>query len=802
MARHYASEERVEHVLERLSELFLDLGSVNALAEVLSSDVDDGGQRVYPNRIHGLLSGDPNRSINTATLEAIEHALAQLDQNGGAGDSHGSSEQRSHIEQAIAAASATAPDLDAALGRVADDLEVPLGVVHFVANATPGSPATPPPALAEKPDWSWQDEAVNKTLGALRKSANYKAGLIVPTGGGKTRVALRVILRWLAESERKDTIAVWVTHRTRLQVQARRALQQLLTEPGHVPEGAASLFADRIRFAMLSEVPNVIAEYGETIALVVVDEGHHAAAPSYEPIFADLVAPGVFLTATPNRTDNLPIGIDEIAYTITYRELFERRCVIEPIFDPALVLPGLNWSSSAGLRDLADELLERTEHDFAKVLVAVSTREHAETLYDALAEVLDERPHHPLEAADVGFVHAGRASGAGNPNDYIDEFTARPRGILVATSGLLGEGFDDPLIDAAVVTYPSSSIGHLMQVAGRALRVAPGKTTAHIVQVRESALEYHFEQRWLYQDISDALRPDLVDISYATIDELRARIQALLDAHGVADVFRQRISSEIGALEDTGRVSLMLTGVPYFGPAGEFFENASWGAILVTVQERHRFVQIFNDVSARTEDIKHVEGYLAPFIAPDHRPGSLWRSYVDLVTAMEYARREIDRVPYAGAEERDYHRNRGTTWLKYVTLQFDPAVPEALHAFLVDAVNKEGLIASYLEDPTAWAAAVRIELPLSGSLAWLLDAEQTEWLRSARVDLAARLSDVAPERGFEQIAAWRRDLDRAPIPQLLVDEISRFLRAERFADQHLDLGADQPAPRVSPDLDV
>jgi superfamily II DNA or RNA helicase len=802
MPRHYASEARVEQVLERLSELFLGLGSVNALAEALSPDGQESGQRVYPNRIHGLLSGDPNRSINTATLETIEHALDGLQTPA---DTNGSSQERNRIEQAIAATQASTPDLNAALGRVADELEVPLAVVRFVAKASPDAQPSPVPATSPEADWSWQEEAVAKAVGALGKSANYKAGLIVPTGGGKTRVSLRVILRWLAQSDRTDTVALWVTHRTRLQVQARRALQQLLAEPGHVPDGAASLFADRIKFVMLNDVPNAIATYGEKIALVVVDEAHHAAAPSYEPIFTDAVAPGLFLTATPNRMDNLPIGIDEIAYTITYRELFRRGCVIEPVFDPPLELPGLDWSSSAGLRDLADELLERTEHDFKKVLVAVSTRERAETLYSALAEQFDERPHHPLEAADIGFVHGSRASGPGTPNDYIDEFTARPRGILVATSQLLGEGFDDPLIDAAVVTYPSGSIGHLMQVAGRALRVAPGKTAAHIVQVRESSLEYHFEQRWLYQDISDALRPDLVDVTYTAIDDLRAQLDSLLNQHNVASAFRQRIHAEAEALDDTtGEVNLMLTGIPYFDAADAFGESASWGAILVTPQERQRFVHIFNDVSARTEDIKHVEGYLAPFIGPEHRPGSLWKSYVDLVTAMEYARREIDRIPYAGAEERDYHRNRGTTWLKYVTLQFDPAVPEALQAFLADAVNKGGLIASYLHDPAAWASAVRIELPLSGSLAWLLDAEQAEWLRSARVDLAARLSEVAPDRGFEQIAAWRRDLDRAPIPQPLIDEIARFLRAERFAEQHLDLGAarGQPASGVSPDLDV
>jgi hypothetical protein len=793
MARHYPSEPRVEKVLEQLSQLFLRLGSVNALAEALSPDGTDDGQRVYPNRIHGLLAGDPNRSINTGTLDAIEHAIARLQAS--SEQLNGGGEERSRIEQAVAAARATTPDLAVAVSRVADELALPLAVVQFVADATPEIPAAPAP-VSKGADWSWQDDAVGKSLSALKKSANYKAGLIIPTGGGKTRVSLRVILRWLAESDRDDTVVLWVTHRIRLRVQARRALQQLLSEPGHVPDGAAGLFAERIKFVMLGEVPQAITTFGERVGLVVVDEAHHAAAPSYEPIFTDLVAPGLFLTATPNRMDNLPIGIDEIAYTITYRALFERGCVIEPVFDPPWELPGLDWSSSSGLGPLADELLERTEHDFTKVLVAVSMRERAETLYEALSELHDERPDHPLEDADIGFVHGGRASGPGTPSDYVDEFTARPRGILVATSQLLGEGFDDPAIDAAVVTYPSGSIGHLMQVAGRALRVAPGKKSAHVVQVRESPLQYHFEQRWLYQDISDALRPALLDLPYSSVEDLRSRLENILEQHHVADVFRERIRAELDTLEGTGEVSLMLTGIPYFGTPDDFGQSASWGAILVSPHERQRFVHVFNDVSARSEDIKHVPGYLAPFIAPDNRPGSLWKSYVDLITAMEYARREISRVQFAGDVGRRYRESRGTTWLKYVTLTFEPVVPLALQEFLADATNKDVLITNYLQNPTRWRSAVRLELPLAGSLAWLLTADQTAWLQEAREELVSLLANAAPEDGFSEIASWRRQLDCTPVPQLLVDQIARLIRGELFASQHLDLALNDRAGSV------
>src|SRR3954470_10297744 len=96
MARHYPSEERVQRVVEQLAERFLAFKSVNALADALSAAAD--GSRIYPNRVHGLLSADSTRSINTATLEAIEEALGRIQQRDGSG-----TEMRMQIQQALAA---------------------------------------------------------------------------------------------------------------------------------------------------------------------------------------------------------------------------------------------------------------------------------------------------------------------------------------------------------------------------------------------------------------------------------------------------------------------------------------------------------------------------------------------------------------------------------------------------------------------------------------------------------------------------------------------------------------------------
>jgi superfamily II DNA or RNA helicase len=460
----------------------------------------------------------------------------------------------------------------------------------------------------------------------LATSPAQKSGLVVPTAGGKTRIALRVGLQVLADSPEDDTIVIWVTHRKRLRRQAHRALQRLIKEGTEVPEGASELFA-RIHFEMIHDLPTELARFGDRVVLVIVDEAHHAAAPSYKPLFEDDPAHrGLFLTATPNRLDGLPIGIDEIAFTVTYRELFERGCIVEPQFDQPLILAGLDWSEPAGLHDLADYVLDRTDGDLNKVLVTVSRRGRVETLYRALMDLHDGRSGHPLDADDISYCHGLGTNSQLKPDELLDEFAARPAGVLVATSQLLGEGFDDPGIDGVIVTYPSESINHLMQLAGRALRSAPGKRRAHVVQVRESSLEYHFEQRWLYQDISDRLRPELLDREYSSAQDLRSSVESLLLEHRVSEPVASRVLAGIDRTPHGASVKLMLTGLPFYGDRDRFASEAAWGATLASDAERKRFVKVFNSISDLDADIRDPQMFLTRHIDRSPAPGSLWRS--------------------------------------------------------------------------------------------------------------------------------------------------------------------------------
>jgi hypothetical protein len=156
---------------------------------------------------------------------------------------------------------------------------------------------------------------------------------------------------------------------------------------------------------------------------------------------------------------------------------------------------------------------------------------------------------------------------------------------------------------------------------------------------------------------------------------------------------------------------------------------------------------------------------------------------------MEYARREIDRIPYAGQAERNYRANRGTTWLRYVTISFAPAVPRELEDFLEDAINRDEIVAQYLESPESSAAAMRVELPLAGSLAFLMTPEEDRWFRDGRQALIERLRDASPDAGFDEIAAWRSGLQNAPLPMRVIDQVAQFVRGDRFERQYLDLRA-------------
>ncbi len=799
--RRSALHEEVRPLVRRLARLYLVLDSVNALHRrlngMLAGDRSEGW--VYPNRLHALLAEDPERAVNPNTLTTVRTALDRLEaaqpELGEEADRRGES-LRPTVIAALERQRARGHGDAGALREVANELRLPPAVLTFVADLPVqyGVAAVPVPAAHKSPDWSFQETAYRASLVALRRAPGRKVGLVIPTGGGKTRVAMRVILRWLADEPRLDSVALWVTHRRALRRQAKRELQRAVNAgTPDLPPDAVQLLAERVKIVLVPNLADALAEYGERVSLIAIDEAHHAAAPSYQAA-VDHPAAGLFLTATPVRMDSLPIGIDEIAFTITYRELFRRGVIVEPSFEEPLEIGRVDWDDpdAETLHNLVDYVLDRAEDAFTKTLVIVSLRSHAERLYDLLSDELALRPAHVLDAEDVGFAHGAATSAGVAPEDFLDEFSARPRGVLVATAQLLSEGFDDPSINAVVMTYPTSSMVQLMQAAGRCLRSSPEKGRAYIVQARESALAYYFEQRWLYQDISDELRPQLIDDTYANDDDLRERVERLLVAHHCSPQVTATVLEAVDQVETGEEFSIAFTGLPYYGSPQEFDAQAAWGAVPVTAATRDLFLRIFNEFSARDADVRDHVAFLRSYLS-DTLPNPRWSSFMDMLEAMNRAGRELVGEHFAEEEGRCFVPQRGTTWLKYATFRHHPVVPSELDAFLHDALNRTRVLAAYAERPQRWLLATKVPLPFTGTWAFLLDGNQAAWLEAQREALLAQLQDDSPLGGFGVLAAWRASLDAVPVPQLLVDQFDGFTAESRYSVQVLALGERDPA---------
>ena len=801
MARLSLFSDRVRALVdEQIVPLFLAERSTARVCKILNDRLSDLGAdgTIHPNRVHALLSDDVSRGVNEATLALVEQAAADLHKNGASWQERAQKNAVQLSAEAEFLRDKSGLDNKAITKR----LSLPPAVARHLlkaAHAALSAPTALPVAKkSAAPDWRFQDVAVAHTLEAFRQRPTSKVGLVLPTGAGKTRTALRIVLELLAKNPTGTAKVYWVTHRTNLRTQAHKELQKLLTTgKGQIPENAASLLAKRIEFVMVSALSEIVDPKAEPPALVVIDEAHHAAAPSYQAIFdAEQRVPALCLTATPNRMDNLPIGIDEIAFTITYRELEDRGVITVPKF---LDFPVENFEwSDAQVRDLADYVVDRCEDEFTKVLVLAPRIDRVEEFYERLAERLSRAPDHPLSQDDLGYVHGKGNSLHTDNDDFLAIFAEKPRAILVSAQILL-EGFDDPAINTIILTYPSKSVIRLMQAAGRCVRYFPGKGAVYVVQARNDDLAYHFDQRWLYQEISDYLRPELIDIDYGSEADLTEKVKALLGRHNVKDATATKVLEQLKVIGPGQTCRVLLNGLPYYGALDKFEEQAEWGALLETPENSASFRGVFNAFSALGAHLSDPTEFLARAgarhgIKKDLSAGSLWRSMMQLLTSCYFAREELFGTLDMARQARPTKTPHGpTTWLRYVAFTFRPQIGTELTAFLADCYNREAVIAAYLDHPGSYSMAIKLPLPLAGHEAWLLSQDEVAAFEGCLESLRGLLSDTPPADQFGALAGYLAGADHRGLPARILMRAEAFLAAEAYEARSFTLSPDQTA---------
>ncbi len=308
----------------------------------------------------------------------------------------------------------------------------------------------------------YQRDALDRLRAAVR-SGDRSIVLVLPTGGGKTTIAVHIILNHIARGGQ----VLFLAHRSELIGQAVEDLiaaglthLRVIKAGGTIGPSDASVTVASIQTLATGrrEMPRA--------TLIIFDECHHTKANTWEKIaehYAHTIRIG--LTATPERSDGKPLG--DIFQTIipiaSVRELTELGFLV-----PCAVFAPDSYRQQLAA-DPVDAALEHSRG--RRTVVFAPGVDYARDLAQRLTLA-------GLPAACVD----GKIP-ASERKRYIDQFAAGEIR-CVTNCAVLTEGWNDPGVEVCILARGCDHVGLFLQIVGRILRPAPNKTHATLVDLR------------------------------------------------------------------------------------------------------------------------------------------------------------------------------------------------------------------------------------------------------------------------------------------------------------------------------
>ena len=325
--------------------------------------------------------------------------------------------------------------------------------------------AAPAPSLAPLTLRPYQHEAV--AAARTEMARHRRTVLVLPTGSGKTRVASYVVQCALAKGNR----VLWLAHRSELVEQACRTLEGF-----GVPVGVVAASSDR---SADPDAPCQVASIQTLVArethrppaqLIIWDECHHAseAAECWSGLLdAYQGVPLLGLTATPERGDGAGLAplFDGLVVGASVRQLTDLGHLVPyEILRPERMLdPG---------QIAQDPVAAYVAHGGGRQAILFARNVEEAQKYRA-----------GLETAGVRAECVTATTPAADREAALELFR---RGVVRVLTNVyvLTEGTDLPMASVCILARGAGSAGICIQMVGRVLRPAPGKSSALILDLR------------------------------------------------------------------------------------------------------------------------------------------------------------------------------------------------------------------------------------------------------------------------------------------------------------------------------
>lgn len=327
--------------------------------------------------------------------------------------------------------------------------------------------------------------------GGMRRPA-----LVLPTGAGKTVIFAELIKQW---RERTGTRSMVLVHRDELADQAinkiRKAAPSL--NVGKVKARDNELDADVVvasvqTLARTGRRATMVAAEKRSgpVGLIVTDECHHAAARSYQDIYASFPRSShAGVTATLARGDGVGLGDtwEDVVFSRSILWMIKRGYLVQPRgYNEDL--SGLDLDTVKRSRGdyQANDLGEALEEAGLSDAMPKLWRQYADGRQTIVFTPTVATAESVAQSFELGHgIRAGVVSGATPREERLKIFGDFRTGKIkiLVNCMVLTEGFDAPWASCVIVARPTQSRPLYVQMVGRVLRPWHDKTDAIVINV-------------------------------------------------------------------------------------------------------------------------------------------------------------------------------------------------------------------------------------------------------------------------------------------------------------------------------
>lgn len=395
----------------------------------------------------------------------------------------------------------------------------------------------------------WQTEAL-AALRTIRESGYRRALVAVATGMGKTWLAAFDAQQVGDQLGQRPRVLV-IAHRAHILAQAEAAFSQLLGSESHAEATSWYLgpHNDLAGDLVLASIQKLSREEGlarlgeEWFDYVVIDEVHHAEAPTYRRVLARLQAGFILgLTATPERTDGIDVARifdDILAYQATIGDGIAEESLVPFHYigiKDTVDFQQVPWRNGRFETEELERRVVRSErmdrlwttmeqHPAERTLFFCCSRRQAIFTRDWLRE----------QGVSAAAVFSG--SGGDHCGQSLEQLHGGRLNALCVVD-MFNEGLDIPAVDRIVMLRPTESKIIFLQQLGRGLRAIEGKSRLlvidfvgnhrifaqrmiHLLSLGGRDAGWKVLEDWLQGDLPQLPEGCLLDVELAARDMLK-----------------------------------------------------------------------------------------------------------------------------------------------------------------------------------------------------------------------------------------------------------------------------------------